>query len=242
MATEHPADPARLAADARSIFACPDTVSLVVEGEARAIDDGGLGLTETDGTPTFVCQPDSPVARAARVQSSALLTVTSGLGAPGGLERTDTLVLAGRLEEAGVEHCACCDDVRQLVTLRLNFVVLTKAALRSGPCGREEQFRIPLQMFCSREHQLNRGHLQRIVQHANDVHHDELRNAVSHATRTRPGDLLAVQLTHLTPSSVEVAWVDLDGAHRGRIDFPRAARDVDELGNLLRRSLHAGLC
>ena len=224
-------DPHRLAADARSILACPSEVSLVIEGEPLVEDD--TGLTDRRGTPTFVCRPDSPVARAAGAHRSALLTVTSGLGPRGGPERDDALTLAGRLERVEVEDCDCCQEVRHVVALRLSFVLLERG-------GR--QHRVPLEQFRGHEHELNRGHLQRSVEHANDCHQEELRQAVSTGTGTRPGDLLGVRLAGLTPADVEVQWVDVDGAHRHVIVVPRVASDLADLGDLLRHSLHAGIC
>ncbi|GAB2459058.1 hypothetical protein GCM10027062_43650 [Nocardioides hungaricus] len=224
-------DPRQLAADARSILACPSEVSLVIEGEPMVEDD--TGLTDRFGTPTFLCRPDALVARAAAAHRSALLTVASGLGPRGGPERADTLTLAGRLERVGVEGCDCCQEVRHVVALRLNFVLLERA-------GR--QHRVPLERFRGQEHELSRGHLQRSIEHANDCHQDELRQAVSTGTQTRPAELLGVRLAELTPAGVEVQWIDVDGAHRHVIEFPRVAGDLTELGDMLRHSLHAGIC
>ncbi|MGB0100015.1 MAG: hypothetical protein WBP61_07015 [Nocardioides sp.] len=224
-------DPQRLAADARSILACPAQVSLVIEGEALVEDD--TGLTDRLGMPAFLCRPGSPVDRAAAGRRSALLTVTSGLGPRGGAERTETLTLAGRLEPVDVEECACCPEVRHVVALDLNFVLLARA---------ERQHQVPLEQFRSRAHELNRGHLQRSTEHANDCHHDDLRHAVATGTGTPDDLLIGVRLTALSPSGVEVQWVDVEGAHRQELVFPRAARDLTELGEMLRRSLHAGLC
>ncbi len=53
----------------------------------------------------------------------------------------------------------------------LNFVLLSR--LLDG--GRERQYRVPLEHFGSADHRLNRGFLQRSVEHAN------------HATRTSCG-------------------------------------------------------
>jgi hypothetical protein len=39
-----------------------------------------------------------------------------------------------------------------------------------------------------------------------------------------------------------VQWVDLRGSHSQVLVFRRAARNAEELGELLRRELHAGLC
>lgn len=227
-------DPALVAADARSILACPSTVSLVIEGEEHAVgEDDELGLSDHRGTPTFVCLPSSPVARAAADNRSALLTVTSGLGPRGGRERGDTLTLAGRLERAGAQHCDCCNEIRHVVSLNLTFVLLAHP---------ERQLRVPLEEFRSRAHHLNRGHLQRSVEHANDCHQEELRQAVGTGTGTRAGDLGGVRIARLTPSDRVIQWVDDSGAHEQVITFARTARDLSELGDMLRRGLHAGLC
>ena len=232
--------PAGPAAAARSILACPATAAMVVEGEPHLLDPGdptdpagGLGVSDHRGIPTFVCRPGSPVARAAAQHRSALLTVHSGLGPAGGGERSDTLTLAGRLEHTGVQRCECCAEERHVVSLDLNFVLLTRA-------GR--QLRVPLEEFRSHDHDLNRGHLQRAVEHANDWHQEELRQAVSLGTGTRPGDLVGVHLAELTTASVELQWVDVSGAHRQVLRFPRVARDLPDLGELLRRGLHANIC
>lgn len=224
-------DPDRLAADARSILACPAQASLVIEGEALVEDD--TGLTDRLGMPTFVCRPGSSLDRAATDRRSALLTVSSGLGPRGGADRTETLTIAGRLEQLDVEECECCLEVRHVITIDLNFVLLARA---------ERQHRVPLEQFRSRAHELNRGHLQRSTEHANDCHQDDLRHAVATGTGTHADELIGVRLTALSPGGVEVQWVDVEGAHRREITFPRPARDLNELGEMLRRSLHAGLC
>lgn len=236
-------DPRRLANDARSILACPATVSLVIEGEEHAVSGGAeLGMTDHRGTPTFLCRADSVLARAAATHSSALLTVTSGLGPRGGRERADTLTLAGRLERTGFEHCDCCGELRHVVALDLNFVLLARPSSDAGQGHPERQLRVPVDAFRSREHHLNRGHLQRSVEHANDCHQEELRQAVALGTGTHPRDLLGARIARLTPADVTVQWVDASGAHQTSVAFPRTARDLAELGEMLRRGLHAGIC
>lgn len=235
--TEQPSsdlDPRLVANDARSILACPGSVSLVIEGEEHAVgEDEQLGLTDHRGTPTFLCLADSPVARAAATQRSALLTLTSGLGPRGGSERGDSLTLAGRLTRSGFERCECCDEMRHVVSLDLNFVLLARP---------DRHLRVPLDDFRSREHHLNRGHLQRSVEHANDCHQEELRRSVALGTNTRPGDLVGVRIARLSPSEVTLQWVDVTGSHQRSVAFPRRARDLAELGEMLRRGLHAGIC
>jgi hypothetical protein len=235
-------DPRLVAADARSILACPSAVSLVIEGEEHAVGErDDLGLSDHRGTPTFLCPATSAVARAAAAHRSALLTVTSGLGPRGGRERGDTLTLAGRLERTGAERYDCCDEVRHVVSLNLNFILLARPEdPAAGVPGR--QLRVQLDEFRSREHHLNRGHLQRSVEHANDCHQEELCQAVGTGTGTRSGDLVGVRIARLTPSDVVVQWVDDSGAHEQVIAFARTARDLPDLGEMLRRGLHAGLC
>jgi hypothetical protein len=243
--TEHhspDADPRLVAADARSILACPSAVSLVIEGEEHAVGErDDLGLSDHRGTPTFLCPATSAVARAAAEHRSALLTVTSGLGPRGGRQRGDTLTLAGRLERTGAEHCDCCDELRHVVSLNLSFILLARPEDPAAGVP-DRQLRVPLDEFRSRAHHLNRGHLQRSVDHANDCHQEELRQAVGTGTGTRPGDLLGVRIARLTPSDVVIQWVDDSGAHEQVVAFARTARDLSELGEMLRRGLHAGLC
>jgi hypothetical protein len=241
----HPGlDPARLAAAARSILSCPDDVQLVVDGVddiSAGLDaaapgaDPGLTMQDLDGSPVFSCPPDAALARAATDGRKALLTLTSGLGAPGSAEREATLALAGRLRTSGVDDCACCTRPRAVVAIDLDFVMLTRA-------GHDTKVRVPLAAFTSSDHHLNRGFLQRSVEHANSCHQEELRHAVSTTTGTRLGDIGGVGLADLRPDRVEVRWVASDGAYSTVLRFEHAATTTYELGELLREELHAGLC
>lgn len=232
-------EPQWLAAVARSILSCPADVDLLVDGVAAVLgDDDVLGLHDVHGSPTFTCPLGSELAEAGELGRSALLTISSGLGPRGSSERSDQLVLTGRLEALSTQDCPCCGETRQVVGLRLNVVLLTRAG--ASP-QEEQQFRVPVDHFSSPAHCLNRGVLQRLVEHANDHHQDELRRAVSLTSGVRLGDVAGVRLTGLSPRGVEVAWVDGEGAHRTLVHFPRPARTVAELGELLRRELHAGL-
>jgi hypothetical protein len=233
-------DPAQLAGEARSILSCPDGVSLVVDGHPTVLADDALGMQDVHGTPTFSCPPGSELAVAAEHHRSALITLESGLGAPGSPERGVTLTLAGRLETRGVEDCACCEETRHVVVLELNFALLTRPT--AGDDRPDQQHRVPLEHFRSPAHHLNRGYLQRSIEHANTCHQDELRRAVSTTTGTPMSRLLGVALADLSPASVQVRWIDVDGAHLTELRFPREARSTAELGEMLRRELHAGLC
>lgn len=246
------ADTAPLAAAARSILACPDEVQLVVDGvdgvddimaglersDRGAVDRGAeLGLIDVDGHPVFSCPPGSALADAAAERRGALLTLTSGVGRPGSPERDATLTVAGRLEATGPEQCDCCREMRTSITLQPSYVVLGRPSQ-----GGDAQLRVPLGAFCSAAHQLNRGFLQRSTDHANRCHQDELRRAVATSSSTRLGDIVGVHLADLRPGSVQVQWVDRTGAHSRDLVFGQTATTAAELGDLLRRELHAGLC
>jgi hypothetical protein len=233
-----------VAAAARSILACPASVNLVVDGVPELLDGrDDVGMQDTHGTPTFLCPVGSPLAEAAGAHRSALITVESGLGLPGAAERRDTLTLAGRLEVRDRQQCDCCAEVRDLVALDLNFVLLARYPATPRPGGRPEtQHRVPLDQFRSPAHDLNRGYLQRSVEHATNCHQDELRRAVSTTADTPMVEVVGVTLTNLTAGGVEIRWVDLTGAHRSVVTFPRPAGTMAELGDLLREKLHAGLC
>lgn len=232
-------EPDAVARAARSIVSCATDVEMVVDGAAVACgDDDVLGLADPHGAPSFSCHVDSVLADAAALRRSALVTLRSGLGRPGDPERATSVVLAGAMRVLGSDHCECCGDTRILVALDVTLVVLT----HRGPQGEEQQRRVEVERYRSTSHQLNRGFLQRSVEHANDCHQDELRRAVSTSSGTRLGDVLGVRLTDLSTRGVEVAWVDPAGAHRTLVEFPSLARTPAELGELLRRSLHAGLC
>lgn len=233
-------DPTLLAAAARSVLACPAGVNLVVDGVDDVLGDlgdlGDLGMRDLGGVPTFSCPPGTRLVQAAAVGRRALLTLESGLGPTSSTDRDAVLTLGGHLELRGREACECCREVRESVVLVVDVVVLTR------PQRHGDQVRVPVDHFRSPDLVLNRGYLQRSAEHANLCHQDELRRAVASTTGTRLAEVVGVSLTDLSPSGVEVQWVNTEGSHRRRLAFPRAATSTDELGDLLRSQLHAGLC
>lgn len=232
------ADHRRLAAAARSVLACPADVHLVVDGVDDVLADGAdLGMQDLDGEPTFSCPAGSALALAARGRRSALMTLASGLGTPGSPDRDARLTLTGRLEWRGPAECPCCSEPREVVVLVVNVVLLGREGAPRGT-----QVRVPVEDFSAPGLSLNRGFLQRSVEHANGAHQQELRQAVATRTGTRLTDVVGVSLADLSPTGVDLTWVDPDGAHLTRLGFPRAAHDPVDLGELLRDTLHAGLC
>ncbi|MFC5730737.1 MULTISPECIES: hypothetical protein [Nocardioides] len=233
-------DVSRLAAAARSILACPQEVQLVVDGVddvVAGLDEPDLDLQDHSGRPVFSCPAGSALGQAATDRRGAVLTVGSGLGSAGSPDREASLTLYGRLEATGLEDCPCCGEVRMRVSLHLGYVLLSRASAPDGA-----SFRVPLADFVSREHDLNRGFLQRSAEHANSCHQDELRRAVSTTTGTRVAEIAGVHLADLRADGVELQWVDASGGHRSELTFARSARSAEELGELLRTELHAGLC
>lgn len=230
--------PLRVAAAARSILACPSSVQLVVDGVDDVLagtDD--VGMQDLAGAPTFSCVPDTDLAHAAARGARALLTLHSGLGAMGSPDREATLTLAGTLHTTAREHCECCGQVRDVITLHLTFALLTRT---DGHL--EQQDRVPLADFHSPALGLNRGYLQRSVEHANRCHQEGLRQAVATTTGTWLAQVVGVTLVDLSAQGVGVQWVDLTGSHSRTLTFARPAGDADELGELLRSTLQTGLC
>ncbi len=240
MATlEHRTGPHALAAAARSILACPASVDVVVDGFdslAELVDpaDGDLAMHDADGVPTFSCAPGAGLARAALGRAGVVLEIASGLGRPGSPERSRRLKLAGRLAVRRDPGCDCCGEPHDLVEVEVDVAVLL--------AGDSSAQRVPLEHFRSPAHQLNQGFLQRSAEHATSCHQDELRHVVATLTGTRMGDLLGVQLTEVSSRGAVLRWVDVTGSQEARIAFPHPARSPRELGHLLRRQLHAGLC
>lgn len=232
-------DTRRIAAAARSILACPAGVDLVVDGLDASYAD--VELREDRDRPLLSCPAGAPLAMAAAERRGAVLTVTSGVGRPGAPERDAIVTLSGRLDAVALDECRCCDEVRVQVALHLDLVLLARAGLlaRSPEAPR---LRVPLPAFTSAEHDLNRGFLQRSAEHADLCHQEELRRAIATRTQTRLGDVIGVQLADLRPDGVTLRWVDASGAHAAELRFARAAADAEELGELLRAELHAGLC
>jgi len=219
---------------ARSILACPQSAELAVDGHPGVGCDDGLGLRDEESVPTFSCRAGSPMAQAGRDGCRALVTLVSGLGPEGGPDRSLTLTLTGTLAIGARESCTCCGEERHDVLLDLEFVVLSR--------GHADQCRVPLGEFRSPALRLNRGYLQRAVEHANDCHREELGAVVARTTGTPPEHLLDAQLADLTTQGAELAWIDRDGGHRASVWFSRPACSVEELGVLLRRELHSGIC
>jgi hypothetical protein len=220
---------------ARSILACCNEAALTVDEFPAAGDDEDLGLRDVDGVPTFSCRSWAVLADAGGVRSRALVTLSSGLGPADGPDRGHTLTLTGRLRPGPVADCRCCGERRHDIHLEPELVVLTRA-------DGSPQVRVPLHEFLDPLLRLNRGHLQRALEHANDCHADNLRDVVGQRTGSLFEEILDARMTSLTTRGVELSWIDLQGAHRATVPFSRRARTVEELAVLIRHELHTGIC
>lgn len=230
-------DPARDAAHARSVLACPAAVILAIEGRSGSVGDttaAGLGIDDRHGTPTFHCPTDSGLATAAARGARATITVTSGLGAPGSADRATRLLVSGRLSVRDTGRCRCCEESRESVVLEPETVLLAPAGAPAVD--------VSLALFRSAEHELNAGYLHRIARHVAEEHQDQLRRTVASATATPLSEVLGVGLSELSTEGVSVGWVDLQGAHLSTLRFPRPARSTAELNAMLRHELDAGPC
>lgn len=226
----HRRDPYAVAAQARSILACPAGVELSVDGSPSGAPEGALSLADDQGRAVLVCTPGSDLLIAAGRRLVATVRLQSGLtgGSP-----DDALALTGRLVLDGTERCDCCAEEHQRVLLEPSAVILSLA-------GR--QLPVPVSDFLSPAHVLNRGYLQRACEHANHCHGDQLRRAVSRRTGLPLARLIGASLAALTPGGVELRWVDSEGAHAERLRFPTPATDTHELGIRLREHLDEAWC
>jgi hypothetical protein len=220
---------------ARAILACSTDAALTVDDYPGAGDDEDLGLRDLDGTPTFSCRTWATLTEAGRTRSRALVTLSSGLGPECGPEREHTLTLTGTLRPGVVEDCLCCGERRHDIHLDVELVVLTRG-------DRSPQVTVPRRDYLDPRLRLNRGHLQRALEHANACHADNLRSVVLQRARTPDEELLDARMTRLTTDGVELSWIDLAGAHRASVPFTRRARTVEELAALVRHELHTGIC
>ncbi len=215
-----------VAAAARSILACPATADLEVDRLPLPLDDVVLG--ELGGRPTLTCEAGSPLARAAASRSVARLGLVGAVRGRAG----DALVLTGRLGPLETAACASCDHEHLVVGLDPAAALVTLAGHRH---------QLPLADYLSPAHQLNRGYLQRSLEHVEEHHHDDLRRSVAASTGTPLDDLVAVRLRELDARGVTLEWIDPGGAHQVRLRFPHRASSTVELGRLLREGIAAPL-
>ncbi|SDD22963.1 DUF2470 domain-containing protein [Auraticoccus monumenti] len=217
-----------LADDARSVLACARDVTLVVDGVGSAAGADCDARCDLRGTPVLTFPEDSDLALAALGQAVGEMTVTSGLGRPVDRDRRLVLVLAGRLRAAGVESCTCCPARHRTVRLPLERITLLDG---------ERAHEVDLARFSDPRLALNRGHLQRTTEHANEVHGPELLQSVAVLLDRPPGSLLAASLAGVDREGCTLQWLDDLGSHRRRVPFAVPVRTPGELASALAAAL-----
>lgn len=217
---------------ARSVLACAAGIRLVLPGTTQP-DDASPSMSDVGGMPRFGCTVGSVLHRAAAAGCQALLTASSGVGPIGSPSRASDLRLVGTLRLVEPERCECCDDIRQVAELGVSRVMLTVAG-RPVP--------IPLEDYLDPSLELNPGFLQRVTEHINEAHQTPVRQAVATLTSQPLASVLGAGIRRLEADGADLDWVTGVGAHRTRLVFARTATDADDLGDLLRDTLHPGIC
>lgn len=217
-----------VADDARSVLACARDVTLVVDGAGVAAGADCDPRCDLRGTPVLTFPEDSDMVLAALGHAAAELTVTSGLGPPGAPDRRLVLVMAGRLQAAGVESCDGCSTPCRTVRLPLDRITLLDG---------ERAHDVDVTRFGDPRLALNRGHLQRTAEHANEVHGEELRQSVAALIDRRPETLLAASLAEVDRDGCTVQWLDALGSHRRHVPFAVPVRTPGDLASALAAAL-----
>lgn len=229
-----------LAARARAVTSYAAAASLVVKGVDLLLDEHQLALQDRDGIPVLLCEPGSPLHFAGAGRHKALLRVTGSAALDARTGLRTSVAVAGRLRLGSPSGCdaTAARDV-SAVTLAPSLVML----LTTDADGRAlRQQSVPLAAWHDPAHRLNAGYLLRSAEHANHCHGEELRRAVSLATGTPSTRLAGAALADLGPSGVSLRWVDDEGAHQHRLEFPTPATSPAELADRLRDHLPHGLC
>ncbi|QLQ09235.1 MAG: hypothetical protein HZY75_01130 [Nocardioidaceae bacterium] len=200
----------------------------MVDGVEFPVDDESpAGPQDWPNAPGFLCKPGGDLALAAQRQHDAVLILTSAI------THNETLRLSGRLRWTRSESCDCCAESLDRVVLELTDVILERDS---------KQIPVRISDFTNPALQLNPGFFRRCQDHLNHYHGDDLRAAVATHTHTLVEDIIGAQLVDLDAGRVGLQWVTPDGAMSARLDFSRPAHDPDDLGHLLRQSLHPNLC
>lgn len=223
-----------LADTARRLLARPVGARLLVDGLGPGGDRvaDGVELVDRHGTPVLLCDPSASLAGAAHHGRGATLTL-------GGGESGSTVQFRGRLQPLGRDRVEQREVER--VELRLETVLVRRDGAHGVP--------VPLTDYHGRRDPHLASYAAALLDHTNDAHHGDLRGLAARLSGAvdRAADLgddvdehdlvAAAQLATLTASGTELVWVDLDGAHRVRLLFPRTATGCHELGELLRHTL-----
>lgn len=217
---------------ARRALARPAQAQLLVDGLGPSSGQAahGVELVDRHGIPLLLCDPQAPLAGAARHGRSATLTLGCGEG-------LDRVLFRGQLLLAGRDHVGGRDVER--VELRLTTVVVRL----EGAGG--EGTPVPLADYHRHRDPDLTAYAEALRAHTDTDHAAELREfaarlsgAADREDDTRPDDAVAAaQLHRLDTTGTVLRWVDVDGAHEVRLVFPRPALTCQELSEHLRHTL-----
>lgn len=214
---------------AREVLALAASGTLHVRGlseAAASLQDATF--FDDAGRPTFVVPGDAALVKAARSRRGAVLAIPAGSHTG-----WTQLVLGGHLTVLAAPDGA--DEGVAAVGLLVHTVVLE----RDQPDGRPVAYRaVALAEWTAATPDPLRPAAQRILRHTNRAHAAQLRDFVAGLRGVDTGDVLAVELADLDATGVDVCWVDVRGAHRARLRFPRPAACPGELAERLRATLH----
>ena len=223
---------------ARRALARPTDAQLLVDGLGPAGGSPGgtdpaygVELVDRHGTPLLLCDPQAPLAGAARHGRGATLTLGCGAGHDRVLFRGQLLLVGrDRVEDREVER----------VELRLTTVVV-----RLGGSGRDEGVPVPLADYHRHRDPELAAYAESLRAHTDADHAAELREfaarlsgSADRAEDAATDDVVAAaSLSSLDPTGTVLRWVDVDGAHEVRLVFSRPALTCQELSEHLRHTL-----
>jgi hypothetical protein len=221
----------RLARTARRVLADGEQMTLLINGVGRLCPGHPMvTLHDRDGRPTFLCEPGSPVAAAARRGCAAVLTID--VREPDGT--VVSLILGGLLSVIGVD---VVDDVSvDLVALPPDQVIVE---YDEPGCPTISQFAVPRELYLQVEPGLRPADIAPILKHTNLGHQQELCDFLGRH-HDRPDDTIAgAEMVSLDESGTRIHWVDQAGGHVTTITFARPAGTITEMVALLRSELTA---
>jgi Protein of unknown function (DUF2470) len=221
----------RLARTARRVLADGEQMTLLINGVGRLCPGNPMvTLHDRNGQPTFLCEPGSPVAAAARRGCAAVLTID--VREPGGT--VVSLILGGLLEVIGVD---LIDDVPvDLVALPPEQVMVE---YDEPDCTAISQFTVPSELYLRVEPGLRPADIAPIVEHTNTGHQAELREWVRRHHDRPEYTVAGAELVSLDERGASIHWVDSTGGHITTITFARPASTITEMVVLLRGELTA---
>jgi hypothetical protein len=213
-----------LARRARAAVADPVRATLLIAGVGRVEPDSpAVVMTDRAGTPTFVCDPQSPVSGVAGNQAPAVLTVQGA--------ETEVAVV-GRLVLSGTDSADGAGVV--IVSLAPQRVLVD---IDDPQRHAVTQVEVPLALYQESDDHILVDDLSSIVSHLNDAHQAELCQFAARQSATSVASIAGARLSHLDGHGARVHWVEADGARSATITFATGLTCPRAIALALRRHL-----